>query len=89
LIEKKNLGQDAKIHHKFEDEMRVTLRTTLMCAVQKLSFWMKMKFWMDDLMEEIGKCLVQNHEKRIDPFMDEIRCIQMNYWLVWMDAHSL
>lgn len=27
--------------------------------------------------------------ERIDPFMDEIRCIQMNYWLVWMDAHSL
>jgi hypothetical protein len=49
---------------------------------------MKMEFWMDDLMEEIGKCLVQNHEKRIDPFMDEIRCVQMNYWLVWMDAHS-
>jgi hypothetical protein len=26
-----------------------------MCAVQKLSFWMKMKLWMDDLMEEIGE----------------------------------
>jgi hypothetical protein len=26
-----------------------------MCAVEKLSFWMKMKFWMDDLMEEIGE----------------------------------
>ncbi len=52
---KKNLDQDAKIHHKIEDEMRITLRTTLMCAVQKLSFWMKMNLCMDDLMEEIGK----------------------------------
>jgi len=25
---KKRLGQDAKIHHKIEDEMRVALRTT-------------------------------------------------------------
>ncbi len=74
LIEKKNLGQDAKIHHKIEDEMRVALRTTFNVCSSEAVFLDEMKFWMDDLMEEIGKCLVHNHEKRIDPFMDEIRC---------------
>ncbi len=54
--------------------MRVALRTTFNVCSSEAVFLDEMKFWMDDLMEEIGKCLVHNHEKRIDPFMDEIRC---------------